>query len=200
MIDLKRKIAVGLATGAILAQAFAPVAFADINTEIKDNGTNSDNTANVTVNTTVSFTQNNNSYFDNTVDARANTGRNRANGNTNSDVNITTGNADVNVNVTNTGGGNDATINLPTVGNVNTDINHNGNNSTNVANVTKNAGFTGGQQNKCKAKNTVRKKARTGRNRANNNTGGNVDITTGNASAAANVDNACTDNTFTLNP
>ena len=197
-MNYKAKIATAVATAALLASSFAPIAFADIESSIVDNGNNSDNTINITQNVTLTLSQTNTANINNTINARANTGGNRANNNTNSDINIDTGNATANADATNTGGGNTLNVTLPG-GNVNQDITGNGNNSTSLVKVVNNTTLTGsGQSNTCNGDNKVRRRARTGRNRANNNTGGTINIPTGNATTNGTATNTCGSNSATI--
>src|SRR3990170_513335 len=125
------------------------------------------------------------------VDVDSDTGKNDANANTGGSVSITTGNADTTVAVANT-----ANKNVATVGNgsgnggsLSVVISGNGYKSTNLVNVAL-ASTTGVQQNnRANITNDVDVDADTGKNDANKNTGGDVEILTGNADADVDVSN-----------
>lgn len=195
----RTKFTTGIVTGALLLGSFAPIAFADVNTTISGNGDHSNNTLNVTQNVTTNITQSNTAVFSNTVNGTANTGGNNANENTGGDVMVTSGNATVDVNITNTNGGNVAILpHVPSPINVTTDISGNGSHSKNKADVKNNTKVNATQSNTCVVTNTVTKKAKTGKNKANKNTDGNVTVISGDANASANLTNDCGFNV--LNP
>lgn len=164
----------------------------DLNVTISGNGAKSDNEANVGVANSTWVSQNNYAKIKNNVDVDSDTGKNDANANTGGSVSITTGNADTNVAVSNT-----ANKNIATVGNgsgggggsLSVVISGNGYKSTNLANVAL-ASTTGVQQNnRANITNDVDVDADTGKNDANKNTGGDVEILTGNADADVDVSN-----------
>ena len=101
MIETKRKIGVAIATGALLLNAFVPLAMADTTIQISGNGSNSDSTANVSLDQSTTVVQNNTANVTNNVDVDADTGGNDAEDNTGGDVSIVTGDADVDVDVDN---------------------------------------------------------------------------------------------------
>src|SRR3989344_9304501 len=86
----------------------------DVNVTIKDNGYNSDNTANVLAASNTTVDQDNTAYIKNYVDVDLDTGNNDANRNTGGNVSITTGDANGAVQIDNT-----ANKNIATVGNGN---------------------------------------------------------------------------------
>lgn len=194
----KTKLSTGIATGALLLASFAPAAFADVNTDISGNGANSNNTINITQNNTVSVSQSNTAIMGNFVYGSANTGGNKASQNTGGDVMVTTGNATVNATASNTNGGNIA--NVPSISpvDVTANVTGNGNNSTNKNKVTNSSKVKASQSSLCVAGNIVVKKAKTGKNKANKNTKGTVNVTSGDAQATADVSNDCGFNV--LNP
>jgi len=100
-MDLKRKVATGIATGALLANVLAPIAFADTELTISGNGANSDNDIKIELENEVNIDQDNYANFDNNIDADANTGDNDANKNTGGDVEIKTGDAEVDITLDN---------------------------------------------------------------------------------------------------
>ena len=169
-------------TIALIASSFlAPVLADEI--VISGNGSNSDNTANVAVSNTTTVTQTNYANISNDVDVDANTGKNDANDNTGGDVDITTGNASANVGVSNTANSNIADVNGCCPGDLEVNITDNGTYSDNDANVALQNTTTVDQDNTAYIKNDVDVDLNTGKNDANDNTGGEVSINTGNASA-----------------
>lgn len=77
-----------------------------VDAKISGNGADSDNEINLSLNRENSFIENNNLDVDNRVELYANTGDNRANGNTGGDVSINTGNALIELVLTNKGNSN----------------------------------------------------------------------------------------------
>ena len=162
----------------------------DLNVKISGNGAKSDNDANVAVKNSTWVDQNNYAKIKNNVDVDSDTGKNDANGNTGGSVSITTGNSSSDVAVSNTANKNVATVgNGSGGGSLSVVISGNGYKSTNTANVAV-ASLTGVQQNnRAKITNDVDVDADTGKNDANHNTGGDVEILTGNADAEVDVSN-----------
>lgn len=199
------KLATGMATGALLLSAFAPAAFADTTVDITSNGAHSDNTVNVNANNGggTSVTQTNTTTVVTQVNATANTGGNHANGNTGGDVTINTGDAANAVTVDVTGGSNSAV--LPDAcgcdGDVSVTIARNGAHSDNTVNIgsgvwncgcltlfgLSTTGTTVKQKNNTSVGTSVTVKAKTGKNKANNNTRGNTRVRTGNAANSVSV-------------
>lgn len=179
---LTRKLVAGLATAGLIASVMAPAAFAaDI--DISGNGNKSDNNVLVGSLNVNAVGQENNTTANTTVVNTANTGGNKANGNTgDGGVAIETGDATNSTMVTVTGGDNDATLPDPCgcQGVDSISITDNGNKSNNnVAVLSANINLVG-QKSKTKANTTVVNTAKTGKNKANNNTGGgSVGVSTG---------------------
>ena len=183
MNKLLYKAATGIATASLLAQALTPLAFADTTVEISGNGADSDNTATVVqVNETGVF-QLNNAEIRNDVSVSANSGGNDANNNTGGDVSIDTGNATSDTTISNTANANVADVSGCCPGDVDVKISGNGANSDNNAKVKVKSETLVVQENNASVANFVTAKLNTGKNDANNNTGGDVDIDTGNAKA-----------------
>lgn len=198
-MDKIRKISFGVVSSAIgLLLLAAPALAASI--EISGNGADSDNSATVDQTSSTVIVQENSSDFTNNVRQRGNTGRNRANSNTGGDVDIDTGDASNSADVTNTGGGNSATIKKAPPDLPNVDIKDNGAGSTNTAGATWTDSTVGVQENSCTKSNRLRQRGRTGRNRANNNTGGTVKIKTGKVTNNKTVTNTCDPNTLVIEP
>lgn len=200
MIDFKRKIAVGLATGALLANAFSPLAFAGTTITISGNGSNSDNDANVDQDQSTNVDQTNKAYVNNNVNVDADTGDNDANNNTgNGEVTIDTGNASANVTVSNVLNANKANVDCCPTGDTEIKISDNGANSNNDVNLDRNSDINIDQYNKARVNNDVNVDAETGENNANGNTGdGGVSITTGNAKTDVSLSTTANFNSATV--
>lgn len=199
---LKRKLITGIATGALLLNAFAPLAFADTTIVVTGNGTDSNNTANVTTSQNVTVMQSNDANVTNNVTSDAKTGSNEANRNTGGNVTIDTGNANSTVNVSTKANVNSADTGCTTCGTGNTTVtvSGNGDNSTNNATVNtgKNSGTQVFQENEADVHNYVDSDAKTGDNEAERNTGGDVTIRTGNAASNTTVNNTVNANLATV--
>ena len=193
-MDLKRKIATAIATGAILANALVPMAYAGTEITISGNGADSNNDAVVEVENDTNVTQSNTANFDNNIDGDANTGDNDANKNTGGDVTVKTGDATVNATVNNSANQNWAEVDCCSNNNLEIKISGNGADSDNTVNYD-NAGREGNdinidQHNYAYFDNDIKYlDAKTGNNDANENTGGNVEIDTGDASVTVAVTN-----------
>jgi hypothetical protein len=190
MTDLKKKLITTVATGAILLNAFAPVAFADITIEISGNGSSSDNTANVNTQSTTTVVQNNTANVTNNVDANATTGNNDANDNTGGDVVISTGDAKTSVDVSTAVNANHADVDQCNCDN-DTDvlISENGYKSDNDVKLKTSNDVSVFQDNAAKISNNIDANAKTGNNDANRNTGGDVLVFTGDAQSKVDVKN-----------
>lgn len=159
---------------------------------VSGNGAQSNTNATVNNTNTSSLFQNNNASVANDVSSNAQTGNNNANRNTGGDVLVLTGHAAndtmlrtaVNANMANMGssttGVGSGTGSLWVVGN--------GFGSNNDVNVTDNNAATLVQGNTANIQNRVNSNAQTGRNNADENTGGNVTVDTGNALNTTRVD------------
>ncbi|OGH39320.1 MAG: hypothetical protein A3B44_02455 [Candidatus Levybacteria bacterium RIFCSPLOWO2_01_FULL_38_21] len=200
MNNTKRKIAGAIATGALLLNAFAPLAFADTTIQISGNGVGSNNYANVTQTSNTSVTQNNTASVNNNVNANADTGDNKANFNTGGNTTINTGNANVTANVSNTLNSNAAEVECCATGNTDVLIEGNGVGSNNTVNLTQNSTTTVKQNNNANVNNNVNANADTGDNSAKWNTGGDVTINTGNATVNASVSTIANSNWAKISP
>src|SRR3989344_9638661 len=162
----------------------------DLNVKISGNGAKSDNEANVGVSNSTWVNQNNYAKIKNNVDVDSDTGKNDANANTGGSVSITTGNSSSDVAVANTANKNVATIgNGSGGGSLSVVISGNGYKSKNDATVVLTSLQGATQNNRANITNDVDVDADTGKNDANKNTGGDVEILTGNATADVDVSN-----------
>lgn len=186
MKDLVKKVAVGLSTGALVAQGMILPAFADLTVVVEGNGSHTDNTVNVAQETTTQVNQTNTANVSNNVSATSNTGNNGADDNTGGDVSIDTGDAKALVEVQNTLNSNEASVDC---GGCNPDVNvkvsGNGTGSDNDVNLGLSNSTWVVQDNNADVENDVEVKANSGKNYADDNTGGDVDIDTGEATALA---------------
>ena len=193
------KLGAAISSSALVFGLMAPAAFA-ADLEISGNGVHSDNNITVVTTNVFDLNQTNNTDVDLNINATAKTGKNTANDNTGGNVTIDTGNATSNVTVVVTGGSNDATVtpcgcDETTLSAL---ISGNGGHSNNDVTKVKTNVNTNKQKTKTKVKGRVNSKAKTGKNTANDNTNGTVDVTTGNGNAT--VDVTVEGGSNTLNP
>ena len=180
------KLGTAVTSAAMLVSSFVVPALA-VDVEISGNGANSDNNATVVTDSNTTVNQTNYANITNDVNVDANTGHNDANNNTGGDVSIDTGDANANVDIANTANANIAQVDACCPKDINVTISDNGADSDNDANVVANTTVNLDQDNTAKIKNKVDVDLDTGHNDANNNTGGNVTITTGDAAANGGV-------------
>ncbi len=188
MGKLMFKIGGTLTAGALIASGLAGAAFAD-NT-ITGNGGGSVNTISVTDICTAGVVQANESDITVGVKQKANTGGNTASGNTGGDVTIDTGTVNQTATVGITGSSNTA-VPPSCCGcqEASSSATISGNGAGSINGVTDTTVKTTGavQANKTKVKAKVRQKAKTGKNKANNNTDGTVEVLTGNTTSGATI-------------
>jgi hypothetical protein len=197
MTNLKVKLTTGLVTAAVVAGAIAPGAFAAKTVTVSGNGADSTNKVKVKEVKKTKVKQSNTATVANTVGVTQNTGGNKASKNTGGDVTVTSGNATATVNVTNTTGGNylawdaecgcvahDSTI----------EIMDNGADSHNKVKIVNYDSTKVSQTNSATIINTVSVSQTTGDNKANKNTNGTVDVTSGDADASVTIENTTGDN------
>ena len=201
MISYKTKISTALVTFSLLATSFAPLASADTTITIADNGADSNNSVNVTNNNTTDVNQTNSFSVGLDINSSAKTGNNEASNNTGGNVTIETGNATSNVTVNVSGGSNVANISCAcNTTNDTIDVLNNGANSNNTSNVTNKKEKIVKQTNSGGVSGSVRSRARTGKNKANKNTNGTVDVFTGNATSNETVNVTGPLNTLNVTP
>ena len=180
-MQIKRRLTTAIATGAVLLNALAPVTFATTTIELSGNGTQSDNDADVSVYQTTTVVQSNDADIDNYVDASADTGNNDANDNTGCDVSVETGDAETDVTVSNTANKNTASVDCCDSRDTDVLISGNGSNSDNTVGLLSESSNVVFQDNEADIKNKVYADSDTGDNDAEDNTGGDVKIETGDA-------------------
>lgn len=201
-MQFKYRISTAVATGALMMNLLAPAAFADTTVTVEGNGNNSDN--NVVVNNTskLNLNQTNNLVVTFAVNSTANTGGNKANGNTGGDVSIDTGNANSTVNLSVTGGNNVANLGGCLCDNETTNVTvlDNGNGTTNDVKVKNKKKVTANQTGNTVVVAAVDSKAKTGKNKAKNNTNGTVNVTTGNSTSNVTGNVSAGHNTLNVTP
>lgn len=181
---------------AVVADCDCPGGNLDV--KISGNGSDSDNAAVVATNTSNDLFQNNVADFNNKVSVYGNTGKNYANDNTGatlggSDVMILTGNAVSDVTVVNEANKNMAHIGGSSAGlsgGTSVEISGNGSDSYNTVALAKNRANTLVQENDAYFSNWVDQDLNTGKNFANDNTGGSVLVDTGAAYAGTTIANS----------
>jgi len=172
------------------------------NVNITNNGAGSKNTVNSSDNgSSTSVSQNNVADFSNNVTANATTGKNSASDNTGRQSNVQSGNAETDVNVTNAANANVATVGDPnsgsnwgdpssdTNGGAGITIDGNGAHSKNKVEVTNDNSVVLDQGNEAEIGNSVDANAKTGDNKANDNTAGDTSVQSGNATTNVGVSN-----------
>lgn len=198
MTKLKIKITAGVLSLALATSIFAPAgAMAATNVTVSGNGTDSINKVKIKNIKKTSIKQKNNSSIINSFSVTQSTDGNNANNNTGGDVTVTSGNSTATVNVTNMTGGNflmwdDSCGCIPQDTTV--DITDNGKDSQNEVKVINKDITKLTQKNSVSITNSISVNQSSGENDANNNTGGNVSITSGDTHAEITVDNTTGDN------
>lgn len=183
MNELYKKAAVAVAGAGLLLNTAIPV-FAAVNLTISGNG-DSENDIDVNMDQSTGVNQTNEALVTNQVTVNTDTGNNSAERNTGGNVDIDTGDADSSVNVQNTLNTNSADVDCCQAGDVEAKISGNGDNSDNdidldINQKVENEANTGvTQYNQAMVENSIRVTGNTGGNSAGRNTGGNVDISTG---------------------
>ncbi len=193
------KLTTAVSTAALLTGSVASVAFGTTSVTVSGNGSDSTNTANVTVSTSKQILQTNNADIENNVKINANSGDNDANDNTGGEVVIETGDANVSSSVSNSANSNVANLSCGGCpGDTTVKITGNGSDSDNKANV-QIANETALQQsNNADVDNNVEIDANTGDNDAEDNTGGDVSIETGDAKAVVDIANMVNQNVASI--
>lgn len=198
-----------------------------ISAMIVGNGKNTDNDIDLVLGNRTDLDQSNHAYVYNDVDAKANSGKNDANGNTGGDVLIDTGNAKVDVAVDNMVNFNAADVDCGCLLDVLAKVAGNGEDSHNDITATLSSTLDVNQDNcgsgyeyphevsiydifsryrhsKCAVDNDVNAKADSGKNDADANTGGpeggDPAVLTGDASSFVDVSNSGNSNAYGVEP
>lgn len=187
---IKGRITAIAASSALVLSLLTPAAFADTTVDISGNGANSTNTVDVKNTDKTTIEQSNTTTVGINITSSANTGGNKANGNTGGDVTIDTGKATSVVDVTVSGSTNE--LKLPDCGCPapvdEVTISGNGKDSTNTATVKNKKKLKEKQTNSTTVGANITSKTKTGKNKAKNNTGpGNVEVKTDDATSEVTV-------------
>jgi hypothetical protein len=192
-MEFKKKLFSSLAAGAMLLYTVTPVA-AGITLEVSGNGSDSDSEIKYEQENEVEVTQVNEAEVLNDVEVKVDTGDNEAEDNTNGDVKIKTGDAETNVTVSNTLNSNVAEVETCCTGDVEAKISGNGTDSDNEIKLELENETEVEQYNAATVLNYVEAKSDTGDNEAEDNTGGEVEIKTGDAVTNVSVSTAANTN------
>ena len=163
----------------------------DVEVEISGNGSDTENTVELGMESGVSVFQENEADVDNEVDAFAGTGKNEAKDNTGGSVSIDTGDASVTIGLSTGANWNSAMVGGSGggAGSLSALILGNGTDSNNSILLGLGGGVLIAQANEAEVDNEVWAFAGTGANEAKDNTGGETSIDTGDASVDVTVDN-----------
>jgi hypothetical protein len=198
----KSRFTTAIATGAVLLNALAPIAFASSANDITVTGNGVNSTSNVSVNraSDTVVNQTNNANITNNVSSNASSGGNSSSFNTGGATRIVTGNATSNVKIDNAANLNKADLSNCNCngGAYNVTVDGNGVGSDNNVNLNKANQTFLNQDNNANIKNDVDAKAKTGDNDASYNTGGDTKIVTGNAGTLTLVNNTANANFATI--
>lgn len=180
MNKLYKKLAVSVSSAALLMNVFAGVAMASVSCTISGNGSDTGNTCDFASLRSVSVDQSNDMDVDNEVDVHANTGENEAEDNTGGNVEIETGDVSTDVALTTSGNTNAASVEgSNTAADFELEVSGNGSDSDNKVEVDVIDEVELDQDNDADVDNDVDVHASTGENEAEDNTGGDVSIKTG---------------------
>lgn len=193
---LAKKIPTALVSLSVLLLNAAPVGAMSI--EVSGNGADSDTSANVSVSQTVNILQTNTADIDNDVRAEANSGDNSASDNTGGDVSIETGDATTKVSASNKVNSNNLELGCCNALGAAVKISGNGADSRNDVNLSLSSDYSVEDRNNMDIDNDIFVFSNTGGNRADDNTGGNVRIKTGDANALVVIDNKGNENVIII--
>jgi len=196
MNRFQKVVASTVAGAGILLNVVFPAFAATI--EISGNGSDSYNKADVDLNQTTYVQQTNKADIENHINVDASTGGNEANKNTGGGVSVESGDATSKVTVTNTANSNSAEVACCELGDIEVKISGNGEDSKNKVYLDVNQGTQAGTQvsqfNKADIDNDVDADAKTGGNEAEKNTGGSVEVESGDAKVEVTLTNTANAN------
>ncbi len=173
----------------------------NVTVKVSGNGVKSDNDVTVNAGNNVTVNQDNYAYIKNKVKVDQDTGNNEANKNTGGDVSVTTGDAKSGVWVSNAANANSAEVSSANGGGTfSVTVTGNGVNSDNDVLLKLGNKVKIDQDNNAKISNDVYVEQDTGNNDAKDNTGGEVSITTGDATSNVNVSNEANANLAEVDP
>lgn len=198
-IMIMKKITATLTIGALLTYAFTTNAFADTTVHVSGNGSSSDNNVAVSNNNSTTISQSNNANISNNVSTSSNTGGNQASDNTGGDVSIDTGDADSNVKISNIANLNSATVGCcASGGDADIHVSGNGTRSDNNVDLEQNSSTAVFQDNDADIDNNVDVSSHSGWNRASDNTGGDVEINTGDVDSEVSISSVANANLLNM--
>ncbi|TSC88182.1 MAG: Uncharacterized protein G01um101416_205 [Microgenomates group bacterium Gr01-1014_16] len=193
MTTFRKQIVAAVSASVMFLSMAAPV-FAETTIVISGNGANSDSKSDVQFTGDTTVTQTNQASISNNIDADADTGKNDANQNTGGSVLVKTGDATTGVSVENVVNSNQASVDCCTAGDTDIEISGNGADTKNDVKLKNDADVSLYQTNEADIYNRVDADADTGKNDANQNTGGDVEVRTGDASTWVGVSNTANAN------
>src|SRR5258708_5686916 len=109
-MNITLKLGSALAAAAVIAASMVTPVFANTSINVNGNGSRSNNSVDISMDHSMSISQNNDTRISNDVWTSSNTGDNNASENTGGDVSIRTGDANSRVDITNQAGLNVADI------------------------------------------------------------------------------------------
>lgn len=192
-MELKKKLISSLAAGATLLYTVTPV-FAGVTLDISGNGSDSNNEVRYEQENEVEVLQVNEAEVLNQIEVKVDTGDNEAEDNTGGDVSIKTGDAETKVTVSNTLNSNVAEVESCCTGDVEAKISGNGTDSKNEMKLELENETEVEQYNAATVLNYIEARSNTGDNEAEDNTGGDVSIKTGDADTTISVSTAANSN------
>ncbi|MBI2020748.1 hypothetical protein HYS94_05065 [Candidatus Daviesbacteria bacterium] len=155
---------------------------------ISGNGSDSESQISITSTSETNVTQTNEANIDNNVNLDANTGGNSASGN-NGDVEITTGDINSQTTIENSANTSNVSLSCCPDSNLTVEISGNGEDSQNSVDLDQTSDTQINVNQSANIKNSINGSANTGGNSANDNSGGNVSITTGNINVTDEIRN-----------
>jgi hypothetical protein len=184
MTKLQTKLSTALATGALLFNSFTGVALAaEYNFSISGNGSDSESEVDLDVDRDTAVYQSNATEIVNDIHVSSNTGDNKVEDNTGGSVDVQTGDAEVSAQVTNQAGSNVAQVDqCDCDGDIDVDIHGNGTDSDNKVELDLDRDTEIVQENETAILNELYVKANTGENDVEDNTGGDISLSTGDVS------------------
>ncbi len=179
-----------------------PCGNGDTTVSITGNGSDSENGVGLSNTNKTQVTQANEANVNNSVNADASTGDNKASDNTGGNVKVYSGDANTQVGVSTTANANVAQVGGPTVGagagSLSAIISGNGSDTENGIELAQTNSAEVWQANSADINNHVNADAKSGDNYAGDNTGGSVTVWSGDANSAAGVDNSVNFNSADL--
>lgn len=184
-MQLKKQLLSVVTTGTILLNMVSPAFAATL--IISGNGADSTSDVKLDLKQSTTVVQSNTADVKNDIDADSDTGNNDANKNTGGSVTVETGDASTDVKVDNQLNSNSAQVDCCANQSLDVLIAGNGAESDNKVDLKAKTETFVGQYNDAEVDNYVDADADTGDNDANKNTGGDVEVTTGDASTSVDV-------------